>query len=145
MSNTVGFGSLIAELPDGWVDVTDDLPEGSPITLARQDGVGALQFTVARYKSGAVPNVTVAELKKMLAQFADSKGLGAPVEEHEGRGVHLYISGDFQVAGETIRVWYVTNGRDVALVTYVTQDAETSRIHAELQDAARIVQTVRFL
>jgi hypothetical protein len=145
MSNTVGFGSLIAELPDGWLDVTDELPEGAPITLARQEGVGALQFTVAKYKSGARPNVAVADLKELLAQFAGSKGLGPPVEEHEGRGVHPYVSAGFRLDGETIRVWYVTNGRDVALVTYVAQDAETSRVHNELRDAARVIQTMRFL
>jgi len=43
---------LLLDLPADWFDVTDDLPRDAPPTLARNSGVGALQFSIARYHSG---------------------------------------------------------------------------------------------
>ena len=36
MTNIITFGGLAATVPVGWFDVTDELSEGSPLTLAKK-------------------------------------------------------------------------------------------------------------
>lgn len=78
MSHRCTFADVLIELPAGWADVGDDMPEGAPPTLARVDGVGALQFSVARYQSGANPNIHEDDLDELLREFARKQSLGFP-------------------------------------------------------------------
>ena len=66
------FSGMKTMLPESWIDVTDDLPDGSPITLAKPDGIGALQFTFAKYQAGALPEVGVDDLHKLLVPTVDT-------------------------------------------------------------------------
>lgn len=144
MKNAVTFNGLTMVMPEGWVDVTDDLPDDSPSTLAKPEGVGALQFTLARYQAGASPDIGGDALQKLLTQFADSRSLGTPLHIHEGRGVHPYVAGDFDLQGELVRVWYLSNSKDVVLITYVTQQPESKQADAELLDATAIIESLEF-
>ncbi|HSO31026.1 MAG TPA: hypothetical protein VLT33_00880, partial [Labilithrix sp.] len=65
-SGSRSFAGLTMVIPDGWSDVTDDLPAGTPCTLARPDGIGALQFSRAHYRGGVVPEITVEDLESLL-------------------------------------------------------------------------------
>lgn len=143
-SMTTFSDGFTASMPEGWIDVTNDLPDGSPTTLARPDGIGALQFTLAKYQSGALPKVGVNDLQELLTQFAISRDLGNPSHMHRGHGLHPYVSGDFGVQGELVRVWYLSNSKDVALITYVTQQPECPEVHEELRDATSIVESFDF-
>jgi hypothetical protein len=144
MKNMTTFGGFTASMPEGWVDVTDDLPNESPATLAKPDGIGALQFTLAKYQSGALPNVGIKNLQELLIQFGRSRDLGNPREMNQGCGLHPYVVADFGVQGELVRVWYLSNGKDVALITYVTQQAESQGVKAELRNATSIVESFDF-
>jgi hypothetical protein len=58
MQTKRSFANVFLYLPWGWIDVTDDLPAGSPPTLSRgEKAVGALQFSTALYVTGARPPV----------------------------------------------------------------------------------------
>lgn len=50
------------DLPDKWVDVTDDLPPGTAAILARPTGVGAAKFSISRYQGGEDPAATIEDL-----------------------------------------------------------------------------------
>ena len=71
----VRFAVFTVLVPDGWEDVTDSLDiEDPPITLARADGVGALQFSIAAYSSGDARSAYNAlEVAATLAQDGKSK------------------------------------------------------------------------
>lgn len=136
----VQFHGLRFDLPAGWTEITDDLPEGSPPTLARPAGCGAIQFSIATYRSGTDPRVTIENLRALLADFCSRKALDAgDIEESTGRVTTVGC-----VAGakdEVVAVWYLTNGQDVALVTYVSQTSDCSE---ELEQAQDLVATIDF-
>lgn len=141
MSQLCTFADVRILLPNGWVDVTDDMPEGTPPTLAKPDGVGALQFSVGRYRSGANPQVSPDDLEAMLKEFADTHSLDVAVDVERGTSVSQY--GSFLRGDDLIRAWYLTNGSDVALVTYVAAAASCDAA-AELADAGTIVRSIDF-
>ena len=103
-----------------------------------------LQFSVARYHSGATPDIDVGGLRKMLVEFGNAHGLGAPQRTSEGRGHNNFVAGDFLSSHERIAAWYVTNGKDVAFVTYVVQAPNDPRVDGELGDASALVSSLDF-
>ncbi|VTU42670.1 MULTISPECIES: hypothetical protein [unclassified Variovorax] len=143
MSQLCTFAGVRIALPNGWVDISDDMPEGTPPTLAKPEGVGALQFSVGRYLSGANPQVSPDDLDAMLKEFADTRSLGVAANVERGKSASHYVGGSFLHAGDVIRAWYLTNGSDVALVTYVAA-AESGDAAGELADAGTIVRSVDF-
>jgi hypothetical protein len=119
------------------------VPEGTPPTLAKPEGVGALQFSVGRYRSGANPQVSPNDLDALLKEFADTRSLCVAADVERGKSASHYVGGSFLQGGELIRARYSTNGSDVALATYVAT-AACGGAAAELADAATIVRSVDF-
>ncbi len=143
MSHRCTFANVLIELPADWVDVGDDMPEDAPPTLARVDGVGVLQFSVARYRSGANPNIHEDDLDALLREFAKKRSLGFPSDVEHGEAASRYIGATFVQGTDLTRVWYASNGSDLALVTYLA-DAGNSACLAELTEAAEIVRSIDF-
>lgn len=144
MPRFVSFAGVHLSLLEGWADITDDLAEGTPPTLAKPDGMGALQFSVARYVEGVRPNVDRNGLEALLAEFAHSRALG-PASEHEnGQAESQFVGATFFQGDDLIRVWYLTNSEDVALVTYVGPADATPATATELAEASAIVHSVAF-
>lgn len=79
----------------------------------------------------------------MLKEFADTHSLGVAADIERGKSANHYICGSFLHGQDLIRAWYVTNGRDVALVTYVAAAASRDAA-AELADAGTIVRSIGF-
>jgi len=136
----VQFHGLRFDLPSGWTDITDDLPEGSPATLARPSGCGAIQFSLGAYRSGANPIVTAESLRALLADFCSRKSLD-PGEVEETTARITTVGCVARAEGEIVAVWYLTNGRDIALVTYVSQASDYAE---ELGEARGLVATIDF-
>jgi len=66
----VVFDNFAVTAPRGWSDITDTIDADSPPrTLAHSDGVGALQFSVALYQSGPIPDPTPGALWEMVEEF----------------------------------------------------------------------------
>lgn len=143
MTQYVAFAGVHIALLEGWIDVTDDLPEGSPPTLAKPEGVGALQFSLARYASGIKPQVTLQDLDALLESFAHSRSLGAASDIERGAACSNFVGATYQFGGDLLRAWYVSNGSDVALVTYVAE-ASSDRVLAELAEANSIAKSLDF-
>ena len=67
MARLSGAGMTVRPA-QGWNDITADLDHDAPWTLAREDGLGALQFSTAIFNSGAAPEVSIEDLAAMLAE-----------------------------------------------------------------------------
>ena len=137
------FGGVRLVIAPGWYAITDDLDIGSPPTLARNDGVGVLQFSAAAYKQGSVPNIGARELSEMLLEFARTQGFDAPKHVRTESYGNLIVSADFASEGEAIRAWYVTDSRNVAFVTYVSHAPASDQTREELRAADDMVRSIR--
>jgi hypothetical protein len=137
------FPDFSVDLPFGWGDITAELDnDDPPATVARGDGVGALQFSIALYESGPRPTGDVKELQELLDGFAETHELTSrsnAIQESLPRGL---VAASFQPNGDFLRVWYVGEGPNFAFVTYT---CERSLIDArELAEAEQIVRSVVF-
>lgn len=144
MSIRVQFCDMLLLLPDGWVDITDDLGPGAVPTLARGEaGFGVLQFTSAFYTAGVDPTVTTAHLVELLDGLQRARGLlpdGSPIVEDLPRPS---VRADFSMGSDFVRVYYVSEGSNICLVTYVSE-AGSPKLESELVDADAIVSSLTF-
>ncbi|RAZ86978.1 hypothetical protein DPM33_26920 [Mesorhizobium hawassense] len=139
----VEFHGLQFELPQGWEDITDDLDDKWPPTLAGPAGVGALQFSVGRYKSGKLPNIIIGDLREMLANFCANlpHEFDEPVERAGPvNAVGCAAHGPEQL----VAVWLLSNGRDVTLATYTSLSPEDPETGVELRQARQLVESIEF-
>lgn len=139
----IQFNGLPLDLPAGWVDVTSDLPAGMPPTLARPNGVGALQFSVARYGVGKDPRISLEDLQDILGRYCESLS--------RDFGAHIVSDGDIEKVGcisfeddETLGVWMLSNGFDVVLVTYLATGAHHPTVSKELAEVKLMIETIDF-
>ena len=120
MKNQYKFGNLIITAPGPWKDITDTVEGGAvPFTLAKSDGTGALQFSVARFRGGKIPNVTLRDLSELQNDFAQKKQLGRAFDEVNSDGILRVSGGSYQTTQSYMRVWYCSDGINVALITYL--------------------------
>jgi hypothetical protein len=71
------FPGFRIEAGGDWRDITHTLHSpGKPFTLAKEDGVGALQFSPALYRRGPLPCATKEGLLSMTLEFGQCRGLG---------------------------------------------------------------------
>jgi len=140
------FGGLYFRLVDGWCDVTHELPPGSPQTLAKPEGgVGALQFSGARYTGGRRPEITALVLREMLAELSEAHGLGAPRNVRELDGDCRSLRADFSRDEAFTRVWYLTNRLDIVMATYSAEEPRSALLDSEIEEADRMLTTARLL
>lgn len=139
----VVFHGLKFELPQGWTDITDDLPQGVPPTLARPEGVGVLQFTLATYRSGQEPNVTTSDLRRLLFQFFGSIHKDCDSFIEFLRPV-LSVQGSVVCDGEFVQARYYSNGRDVCLATYNCDDVNSIEAQEDLRGVGIIMNSIEF-
>jgi hypothetical protein len=138
----ITFDSFSVVAPRGWEDITDSVEANDPpATLARGDGVGALQFSVALYVSGTIPDPTPEDLSDMVDSFGDARGLTAPRDVVVESSPLRLAAGTFAWDENFLRVWQVSDGRNFAFVTYT---CESGREIGELRDCERIVRSLQF-
>jgi hypothetical protein len=130
------------ESVDGWCDVTHELEiPDPPWTLARADGVGAFQFSIARYARGAIPSASPDVMLSLLRDFASSHELGEPCDIDTEAGELRIAAGSFRQNSNFIRAWYISDGRSFARVTYTCVFGQQQ---FELPDCEQMVRTLRF-
>lgn len=139
----VEFYGLKFDLPQGWVDITDDLPQGAIPTLARPMGVGAIQFSIAKYQGGEDPCVTIENLKEFLVEFCRRNDMRCDEIMDRREGV-ISVGATSVVNGELISARYLSNGRDVVLATYVCSDPVNRELEEDLNGVEEIMNTIEF-
>jgi hypothetical protein len=137
------FSTFSVDLPPGWGDITADVEaEHPPATVARDDGVGALQFSIGLYESGPRPRGDVEELQELLDGFAESHGLTSASDTTRETSPRGLVASSFQPGEDFLRVWYLSERGNFAFVTYT---CERSIFEArELREADEIVRSLVF-
>jgi len=126
----------------GWCDITGDIEAANPPwTLARPDGIGAFQFSVATYNSGQIPNPTPEVLLSLLRDFGSTHDLGEPADIVLEDGELRMATASFRQGDNFLRAWYASNGRSFAKVTYTCIWGEQQM---ELPDCERMIRSLRF-
>jgi hypothetical protein len=138
----VEYESFSLTVSGDWCDITGDLEPGSAITLALPDGVGALQWSAARYVGGVLPGVTSVDLEQLLAEFAIAQGLGRAREPTRENGPRALAAATFSQSDAMVRVWYLSDGRNVAKATYTCLGSALQ--NEELRDCEAIVRSIRW-
>lgn len=140
----VQFHGLTFDLPTGWEDITDDLPEGSPPTLAKASGVGAFQFSIAKYRSGERPNTDFDALRSFMIEFCQNNFIDIEhIFEKEFRNT-MCVGVSSKTVDETLSAWYLSNGNDFAFVTYLGPGEESDFVDKELDEAREIISSISF-
>lgn len=98
---------------------------------------------MARFRSGAHPEISPENLDALLGEFAETRMLGAAADIERGKSTSHYVGATFSHGGDLLRAWYSTNGSDVALVTYVAE-AGSRNAAVELAEAGVIVRSIDF-
>lgn len=139
----LNFANLNFELVDGWVDITGDLPAGSPETLARDDGVGALQFSTSLH-DGKWAKVGIADLRAFLAEYCGKSNL--PLGEPHVARFRKVISASIESRkpDELVFAWYVSDGKHFSLVTYTSLEPNNPKSAEELAEVQAMVPTLEF-
>jgi hypothetical protein len=138
----IAFDTFAVQAPRGWADITADIEaDDPPSTIAHQDGVGALQFSIALYKSGPDPDPTPADLLEMVKEFGRGRRLGEPIDVVSEHGPPRLAAGSFAWDDDFLRVWQVSHGGNFAFVTY-TCAAENAG--PELGTCEQIVRSITF-
>lgn len=137
------LGNLRIHPSPGWLDVTSEMGDpNTPFTLAKADGVGALQFSIAQYHRGKLPDVTPVDLSELLKSFAGSRDLGDGFDGCATNDAKLICAMSFRWGRNFLRVWYYSNRLDIAQVTYVCEWGLEVR---ELHECSVIVNHLEFL
>jgi hypothetical protein len=135
-----GFSLLVRE---GWHDVTDEF-EGPdvPYTISNTDlDIGVLQFSCALYRGGKVPNATTETLCDFLDDFAAKQRWKNGFERQIYSGTNLLVGESFCDGSYFVRVWYISDGSNFILATYVSQ---WDLRHIEREEREMIVASIRF-
>ena len=139
------FADVLIEIPAHWLDITDTLPEGTPPTLAVENGIGALQFSVGLYASGPAPKMNRKSLERFLYHLEDARGVERQMNARDWGNAFVFgITCDYTLKDSFVRVWYCSNGPNVALVTFFTHPITTPSLYAELLEADAIACSLRF-
>lgn len=138
----ISTSNFTIELPENWDDVSGEMDEDGPLTVARLEvGCGALQMSSAVYKSGAIPRVTLAEVKELQANFATSRNLAAPFDSSQFENALVISAASYRMGDDFVRVWYATDRVNIAFITYV---CEWRYRNDEVSTCESIVKTLRF-
>jgi hypothetical protein len=100
-----------------------------------------MQFSSAEYEGGKMPKITLNELNSLLIDFGQSRELRQGYDFASSRLSILVTAASFDFDGAFLRVWYCSDGQNVALVTY---NCEKGQQRLELSDCEGIVQNLKF-
>lgn len=139
--NKYQFGKITIITPDVWKDITDSIDKTGPLTLAKDDGFGALQFSVAQYHHGGYPNIKISDLRALRISFSKNRKLGKPLDEYDLDEKNMISSGSYHVGDDYVKVWYCSDGASIALVTFV---ASWGMQGSEPLESDSIIEQIKF-
>jgi hypothetical protein len=137
------LGDFIVTAPESWKDIAEVAKDdGAPFTLAKDAGLGALQFSAAEFKGGENPDITLPVLDRLRRDFSDSKDFQHPFDEFRSDTSLSISAGSYRVGPDYVRVCYCSDGQNVALATYVS---DWGREGNEPKECDSIVRGVQFV
>ena len=136
------FAGIYLDAPVRWGDVSDSAEDAVP-TLACDNGVGALQFSIAKFRSGKVPDIDRAALLALLRKFEISQSLQIEPRKFDPPAL-VGISGISREADNLLVVWYVSDGKNLAFVSYTALEFGEPLVSTEIEQADCIVASIEF-
>ncbi|MFO0759454.1 MAG: hypothetical protein U0359_23385 [Byssovorax sp.] len=141
------FEGFSLVLPEGWTDVLDESTyveheELPPFRFAAAHGKGALLVSAADFHpddhGGADPD----EVLALAHEWGARRGLGKPLKEKsEAAGEHAIASVVYEVRGDFVELWFLTNGRALVEASYVCPWADRE---VERPEREAIMASLRF-
>jgi hypothetical protein len=138
------FATFIVEAPAGWRNITAStvLVGGQPLpSLARENGVGDIAFTVHRYREDPNRAPSPDELLERVREYGRDLGAGEPFSVALEAEPLWLAAGSYRWDGAFVRVWHVSDGCGLAFVTY---DCPYGRESLELATCEQVVRSIRF-
>ena len=127
---------LEVSTPPNWHNAQDAASK-SNVTLRRGEGTdaGLLQMSLALYRGGQIPNPSAQDLERQARDYGGKIGYGEPRESSSGScALGLYGTAVFLPSARMrAQLWFVSNGRDFVLVSYVCPAAPATGEVAEAQ------------
>ena len=139
----ITFKQFDVSVPDHWFDVTAELEGDSPpTTVAPEEGLGALQFSLAPFPIKDTSEAVLEKLRGLLKEFAKGHQLGQPQNVISTESPRPQLAANFHWDGDLLRVWYLA---DEGLLAFLTYTCEKNAAYAEeLQEAEEIVRSLQF-
>jgi hypothetical protein len=138
---------LLVKLPEGWTDVSAQLPEAGAMFIKGGKGAtAALQVSYGLNPDAPAEGEELMEedLVEMAATADFGEDLGQVVEKYSGpslfgkMGTAVYRGGKYQ----RVQVWFLSNGRDLIMATHMCAQEPTREL---LDEAERIVGNLALL
>ncbi|MDA7527846.1 hypothetical protein N8590_02555 [bacterium] len=122
-NNKKQYDLFSINLVNQWGDLSlsSGISEGLITIADTSSGVGAIQISAAKFKSGVTPRIDISDLKDLLSEFSNSRNLANPFDEKIYQTELMIYGQSFLAERDFIRVWYASNGTDLLLVTYVCE------------------------
>jgi hypothetical protein len=140
----IAFPQFVVQAPQEWFDVTSELEaEDSPATVAAEEGLGALQFSVAELPEKASEPTTVETLRALLKEFARGHDLGQPHNVTSQSAPRIMLSASFRWGDDHLQVWYLAELGKLVFATYTCEAGEA--FAEELATADAIVRSLRLV
>ncbi len=131
------------DLPVGWSEITAELPGEAPPTVAKSDGVGALQFSQAEFEGGPPPRLDPGDLLEIVRGIAHGADDSIAFDERAATAGPLHLGAvSLALDGHFVRVWGVSDGRGIVVATYTCGWADRER---ELDECTRVVESIRIV
>jgi hypothetical protein len=138
--NSISRGRIHVRAPQGWLDITDEVGgDNAPFTLARAQGLGALQLSVGVQRAGGPPQPTPQDLLVMGREIAAQRGLHTPLEERVELSPVLMGQLSFHAEDAFVRLWVVFDGVEFVAASYVCGWEARDR---EVMEAELVVRNV---
>src|SRR5687768_3367390 len=121
----IAFPQFRVQAPDHWFDVTNEVEgDAPPATLAAEEGLGALQFSVAELPVEKAQSMSATDLRALLAEFAKGHGLKTPQNVVDQSQPRPLLSANFAWEGDFLKVWYLADQGRLVFVTYTCDQGE---------------------
>lgn len=139
----IAFPQFTVQAPDHWFDVTAELEEETPpLTIAPEEGLGALQFSLAKFPTAEPPAAILDKLRALLKDFAKAHQLGQAQNLTAVDSPRPQLAANFHWDGDLLRVWYLADQGNLAFLTYTCE--KNAAYADELEEAEEIVRSLRF-
>jgi hypothetical protein len=137
----IAFPQFVLQAPEHWFDVTAEL-EGDepPATVAADEGLGALQFSVADLPDTG-SETSVDSLRAVLKEFVKGHDLGQPQNVKAQSEPRPFLSASLHWDGDHLQVWYLAERQKLVFVTYTCDAGEA--FAEELSEAEAIVKSLQ--
>jgi hypothetical protein len=137
---------LLVKLPEGWTDVSAQVPEAGAMFIKGGKGAtAALQVSYGLNPDAADGEELLEEDLVEMAATADfGEDFGQVVERYSGpslfgkMGTAVYRGGRYH----RVQVWFLSNGRDVIMASHMCTREPTREL---LDEAERIVSNLALL